>query len=94
MELSEKAEEVLESLLMAEEQGADFDKVCCWKMTHCPPEVREQCIAYRSRQGHLCWFLTGTLCAGRRLHNWSEKKSLCAHCAVFERLTGGMCRGG
>ena len=75
-------------LLMAEEQGADFDKVICWKETHCPPERREKCVAYHARQGHLCWFLTGTLCGGTRLHTWTDKQVRCSKCIVFKKLTG------
>jgi DNA-binding XRE family transcriptional regulator len=74
-------------LLIAEEQGPNFGAIKCWEETNCPPEVRDECIAYRSRQGHLCWFLTGTLCGGKRMHDWDAKQEICNGCAVFHKLT-------
>lgn len=73
-------------LLIAEEQGTEFGKIRCWEETGCPPEVRDECIAYRSRQGHLCWFLTGTLCGGKRLRDWTEKQAVCRECKVYRKL--------
>ena len=75
-------------LLIAEEQGPNFSSIRCWEETNCPPEVRDECIAYRSRQGHLCWFLTGTLCGGKRMHDWDAKQEICNGCAVFQKLVG------
>ena len=75
-------------LLMADRHGTHFSEICCWKLKNCAPEVRDKCVAYRSRQGHLCWFLTGTLCGGQPLHTWLEKETLCCACPVFRRLIG------
>jgi len=74
-------------LLIAEEQGEELGRIACWEIVNCPPDLRDTCTAYRSRQGHLCWFLTGTVCGGRRLHNWDDKKARCSVCPVFQRLT-------
>jgi DNA-binding XRE family transcriptional regulator len=73
-------------LYMAEMQGEDFGAVPCWEAIPCPPERRDQCVAYRTRQGHLCWFLTGTLCHGQRLLDWREKRSACMTCEFFHHL--------
>jgi len=73
-------------LLLAEKHGPNFAKQQCWRVNACPPERRRNCISYRSRQGHLCWFLTGTLCGGRRLGNWEEKRAVCAVCPYFQQL--------
>jgi DNA-binding XRE family transcriptional regulator len=81
-------------LLIAEEQGSDFGNVKCWEETDCPPEVRDECIAYRSRQGHLCWFLAGTLCGGKRVHDWDAKQEICNGCAVFMKLIGQVAEEG
>jgi DNA-binding XRE family transcriptional regulator len=75
-------------LLIAQEQGPDFGNVRCWEEVDCPPETRDDCIAYRSRQGHLCWFLTGTTCGGKHLHDWEQKHELCSGCDVFRKLLG------
>lgn len=61
----------------------------CWEKRSCPPELREACVAYRCGQGHLCWFLTGTLCAGKRCRTWADKEKLCLSCPVLEALLAG-----
>ena len=43
--------------------------------------------AIKCWQGHLCWFLTGTLCGGKRMHDWDAKQEICNGCAVFHKLT-------
>ncbi len=73
-------------LYLAERWGAQFGEKRCWETGTCPPERREKCIAYLSRQGHLCWFLTGTFCQGQRLTNWREKREACAECGFFREL--------
>ncbi|MCX7597825.1 MAG: helix-turn-helix domain-containing protein [Armatimonadetes bacterium] len=67
-------------------QGPRLAKICCWEERSCPPELRENCVAYRCGQGHLCWFLTGTLCGGRRCRSWAQKEKLCLACPVFHHL--------
>ena len=73
-------------LLIAERRGESFPTHCCWKVTDCPAEVVERCVAYRSRQGHLCWFLTGTLCAGQPTKTWVEKWRTCRRCPFMGQL--------
>jgi len=74
--------------LVAHLRGPDLAAVRCWEQKACSPQLRKTCMAYRARQGHLCWFLTGTLCGGKRLRDWNEKEKLCRPCPVFRRLTG------
>ncbi len=73
-------------LYLADRWGAEFGEMRCWETEACPPERRDKCIAYLARQGHLCWFLTGTLCQGQRLTDWQEKREACAQCDFFREL--------
>jgi len=76
-------------LLLAHRNGVEFGKHHCWRSTHCPKTLCGGCIAYLSRQGHLCWFLTGTYCKGVQVHTWGEKLALCNDCPFFAELVGG-----
>ena len=73
-------------LYAAELHGPDFGRDRCWEVMNCAPETRDACIAYRSRQGHLCWFLTGTLCHGQRMGDWQHKRAVCSECPFYHRL--------
>lgn len=73
-------------LLISHLRGENFPRLLCWEDRDCPTSRREQCIAYRTRQGHLCWFLTGTLCGGKRLHDWGEKREQCFRCSFLRRM--------
>jgi DNA-binding XRE family transcriptional regulator len=86
--LSSSVERMALLLAIAHRHGAGFGRLACWKTKHCAPECREACPAYWSRQGHLCWFMTGTVCGGRRLRSWEDKKLACARCAFFLQLVG------
>ena len=83
---SELVERMLLLLLMAHRHGATLSRLRCWKQKECAPGVRERCIAYVTRQGHLCWFLTGTICEGQRQKSWSDKLRLCLDCGFMQRL--------
>ena len=73
-------------LLIAFRQGSQFGAQACWKATRCESATRDRCLAFLSRQGHLCWFLTGNACRGQRFRSWAEKKRACAGCDFFQRL--------
>lgn len=73
-------------LYAAHRHGAALGDFSCWKFCGCPPERRDRCVAYLSRQGHLCWFLTGTLCQGKRVRDWRQKRAICGECRFFEHL--------
>jgi DNA-binding XRE family transcriptional regulator len=73
-------------LLMAHRNAEGITHLRCWEVMDCPPERREQCITYRSGQGHLCWFLTGTLCTDERSGNWETKRPVCLQCPLFQML--------
>lgn len=86
---SDALEKSLLLLVMAWRQGDTLGSQVCWDVLNCSDDEREQCLAYRSRQGHLCWFLTGNICRGRHLRRWRDKKGMCAECAFFRRLFRG-----
>ena len=86
---SSALERLLLLLLIACRQGESFGGRACWEEIGCSPAVREACLPYQTRQGHLCWFLTGNKCRGRRLRNWPDKLSLCRECSFFQALLRG-----
>ncbi len=73
-------------LVMAWRLGDRFSLRACWESLACSAADRERCLAYRSRQGHLCWFLTGNMCRGIRVKHWADKMSMCAECSFFNEL--------
>lgn len=58
----------------------------CWRMRDCPAEVRETCPAWEFHAGHLCWFITGTICQGEVQGSWGEKIQICRNCKVFHGI--------
>lgn len=58
----------------------------CWDVQDCPADIRDNCPAREFRFGHLCWFVTGTLCDGKPCESWEEKMKRCRECSVFLRM--------
>lgn len=83
---SEMVGRVLLLLLIAHRNGSNLSDLCCWDHKKCSTELRDRCIAYLTRQGHLCWFFTGTMCAGKRLATWSAKLDSCLACSFMQGL--------
>ena len=83
---SELVERMLLLLVVAQRHGARLSRFRCWEEKACSPDVRETCIAYVTRQGHLCWFLTGTKCEGQRQESWSDKLRLCLDGSFIQGL--------
>ena len=79
-------ERILLLLLMAHRNGAGLPRSRCWERKQCPPGVRRTCIAHVTRQGHLCWLLTGTMCEGRRQASWNDKVRACLDCGFMQEL--------
>lgn len=75
-------------VLMAHRNGGTMRDVRCWEYMQCSMERCERCITYLSGQGHLCWFLSGTLCKDSDAHEWEEKRVDCVHCRLFKFLLG------
>jgi transcriptional regulator with XRE-family HTH domain len=75
-------------LFVSLRRGRDFSHLCCWETNNCPAEHRERCLTYRFRQGHLCWFLTSTMCSGHETQTWEEKRDMCLKCSFFRAIVG------
>ncbi len=73
-------------LLLARRHGPDFGMNVCWDTIDCSTDDRKECLVYQSRQGHLCWLLSGNICQGRRLRSWEDKKATCMQCTFFQKL--------
>ncbi|HTZ19183.1 MAG TPA: hypothetical protein VMB78_12175 [Dissulfurispiraceae bacterium] len=58
----------------------------CWTIKDCPDETRQTCPAWEFRAGHICWFISGTMCQGHMQENWGKKMSICRQCRVFQAM--------
>lgn len=58
----------------------------CWIQKKCPTNRKKNCPAWKFKTGHLCWFITGTLCEGKVYSNWSEKIEHCKSCELFKPI--------
>ncbi len=56
----------------------------CWTQKKCTR--KKECPAWEFQVGHLCWFLSGTLCACTADKNWKEKIATCRTCDVLNAL--------
>jgi DNA-binding XRE family transcriptional regulator len=75
-------------LLIAHRNGGDLGHFRCWEIMSCALDRRQRCITHLSGQGHLCWYLSGTLCGPVPLRDWDEKRPVCVMCAVLRRMLG------
>lgn len=66
--------------------GAELARPVCWEFKRCPPAWRDQCPSFVHGIGHLCWFLTGTMCDGKPLHSWWEKREVCLRCDLLAAI--------
>ena len=73
-------------LLLGRRHGAGVTRFRCWETLDCSDAERRACQVEETRQGHLCWLLTGNTCRGRRLRSWEEKKTTCFGCGFFNQL--------
>ena len=83
---SEMAERMMLLLLIAYRNGAELAHRQCWNHKACPPDIRNECSAYLTRQGHLCWLLTGVMCDGKRRKSWDDKLQACFACSFMHGL--------
>ena len=54
-----------------------------WRKVPVHVERREKCPAREFRAGDICWFVNGTLCAGKPRKTWTEKMRVCRACSGF-----------
>ena len=60
----------------------------CWEMRGCSLKMRQACPAWEFRVGHLCWFISGTICQGKAQRSWAQKIKICRKCKVFAANVG------
>ncbi|PIE56172.1 MAG: transcriptional regulator [Desulfobulbus propionicus] len=53
----------------------------CWTVKKC--QVKKQCPVWEFKSGHLCWFLSGTLCEAAPGKTWKNKIEACRSCNVL-----------
>lgn len=58
----------------------------CWDIQDCPVEIKDKCPAWEFQSGHLCWFISGTICQGEVQGDWQSKMKLCRKCEVFRSM--------
>jgi len=71
--------------LLAMKKSKDGRKPC-WDLQGCPSETKEKCPAWEFHSGHLCWFISGTICQGEVQGNWQSKMKICRKCKVFQSM--------
>lgn len=59
-------------------------KSCCWNVKKCA--AKQDCPAWEFQAGHLCWFLSGTLCSCSSDKSGKDKMELCRDCPVLTEL--------
>jgi hypothetical protein len=59
----------------------------CWVIRKCPVETRQHCPTWEFKLGHLCWFISGTMCRGQVQGSWQKKMKTCRECEVFQAMT-------
>lgn len=72
--------------LISRQNPPTLNSQLCWVIKKCPPERKKLCPAWKYKEGHLCWFINGTICEGQVHKNWSEKIEICRNCKVFEQI--------
>jgi DNA-binding XRE family transcriptional regulator len=75
-----------QSLFLMAMKESTNGKEPCWEIQGCPPETKEKCPAWEFDSGHLCWFISGTICQGEVQGNWQDKMSICRKCKVFKSM--------
>ena len=56
----------------------------CWTVKKCG--LKKKCPAWEFQAGHLCWFLSDTLCDCTAHKTWKEKMEVCRRCDVLNAL--------
>lgn len=71
-------------LLVNQRKSAAAKRKDCWNLKKC--DRKKECPAWEFQAGHLCWFLSGTLCECAANKSWKEKISICRECDVLKSI--------
>jgi hypothetical protein len=71
-------------LAVNQRNGGQSKRKDCWVVKKC--EHKKECPAWEFQAGHLCWFLSGTLCECAADKDWKEKMAICRNCEVLTSL--------
>jgi DNA-binding XRE family transcriptional regulator len=71
--------------LLSARLSADREDKSCWVIRKCPEDVKRNCPAWEFHAGHLCWFVSGTICHGEIQASWGKKMRICRRCEMFQR---------
>jgi len=72
--------------LIVADEALNKNNKPCWVIKKCPMEIRKNCPAWELQVGQLCWFINGTICAGKVQKDWTEKMKICRKCKVFKSM--------
>lgn len=70
--------------LLSSKQGQHQEFTPCWEKHGC--NCKENCPAYEFQCGHLCWFLSGTLCDCSQKIDAKKKIEVCRECETLSTL--------
>ncbi|MFP3983132.1 MAG: helix-turn-helix domain-containing protein [Desulfurivibrionaceae bacterium] len=70
--------------LIANQRGSGNSQRLCWEIKNC--ECKEKCPAWEFQAGHLCWFISGTLCDCTADLGSRDKIEVCRECEVLSEL--------
>jgi len=72
--------------LYARKRSSGGTQPKCWAKQDCPEDRKKKCPAWEYRCGEICWFISGSICAGKSHENWHEKLENCRACDVFRSI--------
>jgi len=70
--------------LLINQRGRKDNLKPCWEQKNCT--IKDKCPAWEFQSGHLCWFLSGTLCDCTLDTTHKEKLEICKKCTIFTNL--------
>lgn len=70
--------------LLVNQRGSGNTNMLCWERKQCG--CKERCPAWEFQAGHLCWFISGTLCECAADMDSKHKIEICRECEVLKGL--------
>ena len=71
-------------LLVNQRKAEQSKRKDCWNLKKC--DCKKGCPAWEFQAGHLCWFLSGTLCDCTAGKDWKDKIEICRECDILSGL--------